>query len=624
MSAWIAGVNQMAAAGLAALLNTLWYGGAVVLLTWAGLRCWPRVNAATRYWIWTAVLASLIALPFLPGLVRQARSALEARPQAATATAPLASVPAAPVSVRRSAPLALRVDAGPRSRPWPLWLLAAWLIAAGWQLTRLLRAVRSVRRLKTRAKSATVETLPIRLRRRVQLLTSAEIASPVAVGYLRPAIIVPPELLARLDEGEKRDVLLHELAHLARYDDWMALATHALGAFLILHPLAATVIKQIERQREMACDDYVVARTGSARSYARSLAKLHDLRWSAGTRLLAPGILGRNSSLLERMESLLRRGRKFSERPSRANLGLSAFLLALLLGAGGLIPGWIAVAQTALPKSFYADLPKSFEVASIRPAKPGRGSRSHSSNGRLWATVPVSWLIKRAYQIMPQQLEGLPSWARSARYTIQAEAPPGMAKDSALLRNLPPEQRAQAHAALRQSWDDMLRSLLTDRFKLKVHRETRRLPVYELVVAKGGPKLKPTNAEPGTRSNDGWRGHLVEAGASMHFFASVLSQYEAQAELGRIVINKTGLTGRYDFTLTWTPLASKVNGISGGAEHAGNEEQATGVVAAPGSSDSSGPSIFTALQQQLGLKLKAAKGPVEVLVVDHIEPPTPN
>jgi bla regulator protein blaR1 len=570
------------------------------------------------------VLASLIVLPFLPGLVKQARSALEARPQATIAAAPLASVPAPPVSVRQSAPLALTVDAGPGSRPWPLWLMAAWIVAAAWQMMRLVRGVVSVRRLKGRAPAVPRDALPVRLSRRVQLLASAEVASPVAVGYLHPAIVVPPKLLERLEEGERQNVLLHEVAHLARYDDWLNLATQTLGALLILHPLAAIVMRQIEREREMACDDFVVSQTGSARSYARSLARLHDLRWSEGTRLLAPGLLGRHSSLGNRIESLLRRGREFSARPSLASLGISALLLALLLGAGGLIPGWIAVAQTVLPKSFYADLPKSFEVASIRPAKPGRGSRSHGSNGRLWATVPVSWLIKRAYQIMPQQLDGLPSWARSARYTIQAEAPPGMAKDFALLRNLPPEQRVQAHAALRQSWNDMLRSLLTDRFKLKVHRETKRLPVYELVVAKGGPKLKPTDAEPGSQSDKGWRGHLVEAGASMDFFASVLSQYEAQAELGRIVINRTGLTGRYDFTLTWTPLGSTMNGMSAGAERAGNEEPATGVVAAPGSSNSSGPSIFTALQQQLGLKLKAAKGPVEVLVVDHIEPPTPN
>jgi bla regulator protein blaR1 len=668
MSELLAEMNRTAASGLAALLNTMWYAGAVVALTWVGLRYCPRVNAATRHWIWTAVLGFLLVLPFLPGLAAHARTLLAMRSQAAS-NAPLATIAAHPAAVQQTAPVMLTVNTSPGSNPWPLWLLAAWIVAAGWQLTRLVMGVASVRRLKARAKVAPTDTLAMfpcptvmlseakhpsislqantailrsaqddssaafsalcgyaAIGRKLRLLTSAEIASPVAVGYRHPAVVVPPGLLERLEEGERQSVLLHELAHLARYDDWMALVTRALRALLVLHPLGAIVLGRIEREREMACDDFVVARTGAARSYARSLARLHDLRWSAGARLLAPGILGRNSSLGDRIESLLRRGRVFSARPSLASLGISAVLLAMLVGAGGLIPGWIAIAQTTLPKSFYADLPKSLEVASIRPAKPGRGSHSHGSNGRLWATIPISELIERAYQIMPQQLEGLPSWARSARYTIQAEAPPGMAKDYALARTLPPEQRPQAIAALRQSWSDMLQSLLIDRFKLKVHRETKRLPVYELLVAKGGPKLKPTKKPTGS-SDNGWRGHLVEAGASMDNFASVLSQYGPQRELGRIVINKTGLTGRYDFTLTWTPLADKINGMSAGAEPGGNAEPAPGMAPAPGSSDSSNPSapsIFTALQQELGLKLKAAKGPVEVLVVDHIDPPTPN
>jgi bla regulator protein blaR1 len=673
MSSLLAEINQVAATGLAALLNTLWYAGVVVALAWIGLRYCPRVNAATRYWIWTAVLGFLLVLPFLPGLMAHARTLLAAREEAA-AVAPLATVPAPtpPASMRHVAPVTLAVNTVPGSNPWALWLLAAWVVAAGWQLARLLMSVVSVRRLKHQAtclgsgdgsgcsaafvfercgfsvqlqatglKSELCATkdalgcsaipgagaLSLRLRRPARLLTSAEVDSPVAVGYLHPAIIVPPKLLECLKEGERQDVLLHETAHLARCDDWMALATQALSALLILHPLVAIVLKRIEREREMACDDFVVACTGSARSYARSLARLHDLRWSTGTRLLAPGILGRTFSLGDRIESLLRRGREFSTRPSAASLGVSALLLALLLGAGGLMPDWVAIAQTALPKSFYAGLPKSFEAASVRPAKPGSGTDWDSSNGRLWATVPIRVLIRQAYQIMPQQLEGLPSWARSARYTIQAEAPPVMARDYALARKLPPEQGMQALVALRRSWRQMLQSLLGDRFKLKAHRETKLLPVYELMVAKGGPKLKPSSVKPGGMSDHGWHGHLVEVGASMEYFASGLSQWEPQGELGRIVIDKTGLAGRYDFTLTWTPWRTGTGRTAGGGGIGGAKQPAMQMASSldsSASSASSGPSIFTAIQQQLGLRLKPAKGPVEVLVIDHLEQPSAN
>jgi beta-lactamase regulating signal transducer with metallopeptidase domain len=334
MNALLSGANQVAAAGLAALLNTLWYAGAIVALTWLGLRFWQRVNAATRYWVWTAVLVSLLALPFVPSLVRQARAALAVRPQATAAGQPLATVPGSPVKTRELAPITLTVNAGAGSNSWPLWLLAAWMIAAGWQLTRLVRGISSVYRLKARAicshgtscvpwafpffrgkpptRRGLAQTVVFdglrfsegkrqnngSLQRAVQVLTSGEIASPVAVGFIHPAVVIPPGLLERLEEGERQDVLLHELAHLARYDDWMALATHALGALLFLHPLAAIVLGRIEREREMACDDFVVARTGSARNYARSLARLHDLRWTVASNRCC--VADENSRLVHR------------------------------------------------------------------------------------------------------------------------------------------------------------------------------------------------------------------------------------------------------------------------------------------------------------------------------------
>ncbi len=128
----------------------------------------------------------------------------------------------------------------------------------------------------------------------------------------------------------------------------------------------------------MARDDFVVARTGSARKCARSLGRLHDLRWSAGTRLVAPGLLGQRSSLGDRIESLLRRGRKFSARPSLATVGVSAVLLALLLGAGGLIPSWIAIAQTkgsetvvSLQTGVGGAPLLRYEVTSVRVDKAG-------------------------------------------------------------------------------------------------------------------------------------------------------------------------------------------------------------------------------------------------------------
>jgi beta-lactamase regulating signal transducer with metallopeptidase domain len=113
--------------------------------------------------------------------------------------------------------------------------------------------------------------------RKARLLLSSEVASPMAVGYMRPAIVLPENLLARLSPEEREHVLLHELAHIARYDDWTKLVSRFINALLGLHPIAAFVLSQIEKERELACDDWVVASMGDARAYAASLAHVFEL-----------------------------------------------------------------------------------------------------------------------------------------------------------------------------------------------------------------------------------------------------------------------------------------------------------------------------------------------------------
>ena len=586
MNVWMAGTNQMAVVGLAALLNTLWYAAAVVGLTWAALRFLQRVNAATRYWIWTAVLAFLVILPFLPALV----SRLETAGAPAT-VAPLATVAAAPEVVHQHlAPVTLMLDSTPGPNHWPLYLLALWMVIAGWQLFLLLRGVVSVRRLKAHAKAAPGAAMTIELRRRAEVLASDEISSPVAVGYIHPAVILPTGLPASLDEGEIQDVLLHELAHLARFDDWLNLASRGLGALLVLHPLAAIVLRQIEREREMACDDFVVAHTGSARNYARSLARLHDLRASTGTRLLAPALLGGKVSLADRIESLLRRGRKFSARPSLANLSVSALFLAVLLGAGGLVPGWIAIAQT------QGTSRPSFEVVSIKPSKAWHQPIISPVSYSVSATALT--LIYDAYgPLLPGAVSGWTGWSTSEMFSVDAKVD---GKSAAALQKLPPKERARQRQL-------MLQSLLADRFNLKVHHGTKVFPVYELVVAKGGSKMKKSQA---AETNTNSTGRLKAKGMPMADLALLLTMM-----VNRFVIDKTGLPGTYDFDLHWMP-----EGLSDMPE----ENRQFWPEKNSGPEKISGPSIFTALREQLGLKLKSAKGPVDMLVIDHIDRPTPN
>jgi len=225
------------------------------------------------------------------------------------------------------------------------------------------------------------------------------------------------------------------------------------------------------------------------------------------------------------------------------------------------------------------------------------------------SNVSLKMLVQSAYGIREDLISGAPSWADSARFDIDAKV---AGSDVDALKKLTPEQRRL-----------ILQPLLADRFKLKMHTETKQLPVYELVPAKGGSKLK--EATPGDTYANGikgpdgvgrggmmkvGRGQLTSQAVPMTSLANMLAQ-----QLHRTVIDKTGLTGKYDVELTWTPDQGADPMFKGpdGSPQRGD--------AAP---DTSGPSIFTALQEQLGLRLQSAKGPVETVVIDHVEMPSEN
>jgi uncharacterized protein (TIGR03435 family) len=159
-----------------------------------------------------------------------------------------------------------------------------------------------------------------------------------------------------------------------------------------------------------------------------------------------------------------------------------------------------------------------------------------------------------------------------------------------------------------------LRTLLADRFKLAMHRETREIPVYALAVAKGGPKIKPE--DPGGENMSSSRGHLTAKTASMATFADFLAG--PYVSLGRPVVDKTGLSGVYSYTLDWTPESSNSSG------RAPERTEGRKTASAEPARDQ-WPSIFTAVQEQLGLRLDARKEPLDLLVIDHAEKvPTEN
>lgn len=242
----------------------------------------------------------------------------------------------------------------------------------------------------------------------------------------------------------------------------------------------------------------------------------------------------------------------------------------------------------------------SFEVASIKPSKPGaRGSMVHLRPGGRIVTnnVTVELLLEEVYHVTKSQISGAPSWIASEGYDIDAKPEDSVA---ATIDKLPPEQRLD-------KIKEMVRALLVDRFKLVVGRDTKEMPVYALVVAKNGPKFHESTYKPPEKLSDSppspgkggppqqgiymtGGGNLTVAYGDIGRFADALSR-----NLNRIVIDKTGLTGKYDFTLKWTPDLGQ-GPMMPGEPGPGRE----GPAGAPPPPEVSGPSLFTALQEQLG------------------------
>jgi bla regulator protein blaR1 len=256
----------------------------------------------------------------------------------------------------------------------------------------------------------------------------------------------------------------------------------------------------------------------------------------------------------------------------------------------------------------------AFEVASIKtdPVSSdyvGTNIDMHLVGSHYIATgVTAKYLVQFAYNVEEFQLSGGPSWINSDKYDIDAKV-----EDSLLAewQKLPASQRDQQEEQIKL----MFQSLLADRFHLQVSHEKKELPIYALVAAKNGPKFRLAKDAPETpegpgshvSSNNGGPFVAIENDIPISAFVKII---ERQPELGgRLVLDETGLKDRYSFTLKWTRQRMTANG-----------GQETGSPPA----DPSAPSVWTALQEQLGLRLESTKGPVDTIVIDHIEEPSPN
>lgn len=241
----------------------------------------------------------------------------------------------------------------------------------------------------------------------------------------------------------------------------------------------------------------------------------------------------------------------------------------------------------------------AFEVVSIKPSKSGDShSNTNLSGGRFTArNTDLKTLMQyNAFGIPAAQIVGQPGWLSTDRFDIDAKL------DDAIAEQMKKLSRESETRWMHQ----MVQQLLVDRFKLTFHWETKEFPVYALAVAKNGSKIERAKNADGGASVSWNNGKLTAKSVTMEKLAQTLS-IALSREVGRMIVDKTGLEGKYDLTLAWSP-----DNRSAAMNDTSNES------APPG------PSIFTALQEQLGLKLEATKAPVETLVIDHIEQPSEN
>lgn len=246
-----------------------------------------------------------------------------------------------------------------------------------------------------------------------------------------------------------------------------------------------------------------------------------------------------------------------------------------------------------------------FDVISLKDNKESnRTGVQFTPDGMRGTAVTVQFLLYEGLGgINQSQVIGEPSWSTTDGFDIQAKVAPA---DVPTLAKMTFEQRRT-----------MFQQILTDRFKMAVHHETRELPIYVLTVAKSGSKLKPSAPDDPAATTPRRRGMMGRPGGitATDMQLSMLIPMLAR-QLGRPIIDKTGLTGNYDYTLDYTNDRGTLPPPAGGAPAA--------PPSAPPPPEQSGPDIFTAMQEQLGLKLESSKGPVDVIIIDHIERPSEN
>ena len=612
-----------------ALINHLWQSTAVVFVAWLLTLSLRPNRARVRYAIW--MIASIKFL--FPFALLTSLGAHWATHNSAPQISPSLYVMVEEISQpfrqgRISNPSAAMLTSP--SHPThiastilaALWICGFLAMLVTW-VVRWRRAAAMARNARAVADGREFQALRLaeknaKIKKPIPLVFSPSEFEPGIFGVVRPVLLWPIGLSDRLNDAQVEAIMFHEVEHVRRRDNLSA-AIHAfVEALFWFHPLVRWMSAKLNEERERACDESVLNRNTQPETYADSILKVCAFCLEPPTPCIS-GVSG--ADLKERILRIMAQRSGSALNLWRKLVLASAAILALATPIGiGVVHGQVAATTNNTPPTpaATANVPK-YDVASIKPYKAddGRVRIMLTPDGVSLQGVPMRLLLPQAFGVEEDRILGEPAWVRSNRYNIEAKVEPDNAPR---LKDLKVEQR-----------NAMMLQLLVDRFNLKYHYEKRELPMYALVVAKDGLKMKqtkPDQDDPGAntprpgdapgpgdgRPPQGRRmmtmnpGHLESTGTSIDMLTHVLSR-----QLGRTVVDKTGLTGEYDFTLDYTP--DNMPMPPHGAPEGGPK---------PEQPDQGGPSIFTAVEEQLGLKLEATKGMVDVIVIDHIDLPTEN
>ncbi len=440
-------LTALAAAVAAVLLNALWEDALLVGAVWLLLRAWPRLNAATRYTMWGATLVAALAIPlattvpFLaapPPVVHRVGVAPE-REAYAPHSAPMRAVSGMPSPERPAGSGALR-ETLPRvssmrfperfyltlPAPLALAILLAWAALALAGLTRLLLGLRALEALKRDALPLPVAYRDAMARwlgarqggRPVRLCVSDAIDVPVAVGLFDAMIVIPRALLDELDPAEIDAICLHELAHLRRADDWGNGIARALLALVAWHPAAHFAAQQLDLEREVACDDWVLAQIGAARSYAMTLTKMAENAAWPRSPIAAPGVFATRKQISLRIERLLGSGRNAATALAIVPAVAAVGMVAALGIAMALVAPSVAAASIASP-------PAPLARVSPAPVTAVRRLAGHAPDATQPAATP------------PPHVAAAPALAAAA-VRVRASLPPHVAAARVLVAQVAP------------------------------------------------------------------------------------------------------------------------------------------------------------------------------------------